>query len=199
MNAERFAVGLTYEQFRDQMATNIRAIDEAERSIELDQRDVLHFQSLKPLRVVAVVEDWCGDVVANLPVVAALSRAVGPTFELRCFLRDQNRDITEAYLNRGHFESMPVFAFFDEAWNDVGVFIERPVAVTERREEERRAIYLANPAFGSPDDSPAALPEDLRATLTSLITEGRQRWRPWAQRQLVLALRDCTSRAPQVD
>ena len=89
----------------------------------------------------AVVEDWCGDVVANLPVVARLAQEVGPALELRCFIKDENRDLIDLYLNRGRFESIPVFAFFDEDWREVGVFIERPVAVTERREDDLREIY----------------------------------------------------------
>ena len=53
-------------------------------------------------------------------------------------------DLATRYLNHGRFESLPVFAFFDADWNEVGVFIERPVAVTERREEDRRAVYATD-------------------------------------------------------
>jgi hypothetical protein len=80
----------------------------------------------------------------------------------------------------------------------VGVLIERPVAVTERREEDLREIYAGHPEFGSPDESPSKLPDDVRERLRSLTNERRRSWRPWAERQLILALRDCTARAPQI-
>ena len=64
---------------------------------------------------------------------------------LRCFIKADVPDLATRYLNHGRFESLPVFAFFDADWNEVGVFIERPVAVTERREEDRRAVYATDP------------------------------------------------------
>jgi hypothetical protein len=198
VDAGRFETGLTYEQFKSAMTRNRDALEEIEAGVTLDARDVGYFATLRPLRIVAVVEDWCGDVVANLPVVARLAQAVGPALELRCFIKDENRDLIDLYLNRGRFESIPVFAFFDEDWREVGVFIERPVAVTERREDDLREIYAEHPEFGSPDESPSLLPDDTRALLRS-VSDGRRRsWRPWAERQLVIALRDCAARAPQV-
>jgi hypothetical protein len=198
VDAERFATGLTYEQFKAQMTRNRDALEEIEAGVKLDPRDATYFRSLKPLHVAVFVEDWCGDVVANLPVVAALAEEVGPALELRCFIKDQNRDLIDRYLNRGRFESIPVLACFDEGWREVGVLIERPVAVTERREEDLREIYAGHPEFGSPDESPSTLPDDVRERLRSLTNERRRSWRPWAERQLILALRDCTARAPQI-
>jgi Thioredoxin len=198
VDAGRFATGLTYEQFKANMTRNLDALEEIEAGVKLDSRDVTHFRSLKPLHVVALVEDWCGDVIANLPVVAALAREVGPALDLRCFYRDQNGDLVVRYLNRGRFESIPVFACFDEDWREVGVLIERPVAVTERREDDVREIYADHPEFGSPAESPSRLPDEVRERLRSVTNDRRRGWRPWAERQLLLALRDCTARAPQV-
>jgi hypothetical protein len=198
VDAGRFETGLTYEQFKSGMTRNREALEEIEAGVTLDARDVAYFASLRPLRIVAVVEDWCGDVVANLPVVARLTEEVGPALELRCFIKDENRDLIDLYLNRGRFESIPVFAFFDEDWREVGVFIERPVAVTERREDDLREIYAEQPEFGSPDESPSLLPDETRALLKSISDERRRTSRSWAERQLVIALRDCTARAPQV-
>jgi hypothetical protein len=91
-----------------------------------------------------------------------------------------------------------VFAFFDEDWNDVGVVIERPVAVTERREADRREVYASDPAFGSPDAPASELPEDVRTRLMAGIQAKRAASTPWANRQLVLSIRDAIARAPQV-
>ena len=165
---------MTYEQFKSGMTRNREALEEIEAGVTVDARDVSYFASLRPLRIVAVVEDWCGDVVANLPVVARLAQEVGPALELRCFIKDENRDLIDLYLNRGRFESIPVFAFFDEEWREVGVFIERPVAVTERREDDLREIYAEHPEFGSPDESPSLLPDESRELLKSILGRASQ-------------------------
>ncbi|MBI4241370.1 MAG: thioredoxin family protein, partial [Candidatus Rokubacteria bacterium] len=64
--------------------------------------------------------------------------------DLRVFLRDQNSDLMDRYLNRGIYRSIPVFAFFDENMNEIARFIERPPKVTEVIEkkmlEVRRAL-----------------------------------------------------------
>ena len=198
MDATRFGTGLTYEAFEDTMTQNRERLEAAEAGVEIDPRDLASFRALRPLRCVALVEDWCGDVIANLPVVAVLAREVGPAFELRCFIKADVPDLATRYLNHGRFESLPVFAFFDEAWNDVGVFIERPVAVTERREEDRRAVYGSDPAFGSPDEPASELPDDARTRLMAGIQAKRTASTPWANRQVVIAIRDAIARAPQL-
>jgi hypothetical protein len=198
VDATRFATGLTYEGFKDAMTQNRERLEAAEASVRIDPRDLEYFRSLRPLRCVALVEDWCGDVIANLPVVAVLAREVGPGLELRCFIKAGAPDLATAYLNRGRFESLPVFAFFDDRWNEVGVLIERPVAVTERREEDRLAVYASDPAFGSPDAPASDLPEDVRGRLLAAIQAKRAALVPWANRQVVVAIRDAIARAPQL-
>jgi thioredoxin family protein len=198
VDATRFGTGLTYEAFKGTMSQNRERLEAAEAEIEIDPRDLEFFRSLRPLRCVALVEDWCGDVIANLPVLAVLAREVGPALELRCFIKADVPDLATRYLNHGRFESLPVFAFFDEAGNDVGAFIERPVAVTERREADRRAVYASNPAFGSPDAPASELPDDVRVELMAGIQAKRTASTPWANRQVVIAIRDAIARAPQV-
>jgi hypothetical protein len=197
VDATRFGTGLTYEAYKDAMTQNRERLEAVEAAVELDPRDLEYFQSLRPLHCVALVEDWCGDVIANLPVVAVLAREVGPALELRCFVKGEVPDLATAYLNKGRFESLPVFAFFDEDWRDVGAFIERPVAVTERREADRAAVYASDPAFGSPDEPASELPEDVRTRLMAGIQAKRTASTPWANRQVVLAIRDAIARAPQ--
>jgi hypothetical protein len=197
VDAARFEAGMTYEAFKAGMQQNRERL-EAGEAVEIDARDVAYFRSLRPLHCLAIVEEWCADVVANLPVVATLAREVGPSFELRCFTKAQVPDLVAAYLNRGRFESVPVFAFFDADWREVGAIIERPVAVTEHREEQLQRIHAEHPEFGPPDAAPSELDEDARAALMAEIQAQRAADVPWAARQLILAIRDSVARAPQV-
>jgi hypothetical protein len=192
----RFQTGLTYDQFKDQMTRNRDRVEANEARVTIDPDDRDAFRSLnRPIHVLALAEDWCGDVVANLPVLAVLARESG-TLDVRVFLRDHNKDLMQQYLNQGKFESIPVFAFFDDAFVELGVFTERPASVTERRAEQRRQIHAEHPEFGEYGSSPDALAEDVRARLTAEITKRREADVAWADREVVRALREIVERSP---
>jgi hypothetical protein len=196
IDGARFLTGLTYEQFKDQMTRNRDRLEANEAKVEIDPDDLAAFRSANgPIHVLALAEDWCGDVIANLPVMAALARDSG-TLDLRVFLRDQNKDLMQRYLNQGKFESIPVFAFFDDRFKEFGVFTERPASVTERRAEQRKQIHAERPEFGEYGASPDALPEDLRAQLTAEITRRRGADLAWANHEVVRALREIVERSP---
>jgi hypothetical protein len=192
----RFATGLTYDGFKDQMTRNRDRVEANEARVEIDPEDLETFRSLSgPIHVLALAEDWCGDVIANLPVIGKLARESG-TLDLRIFLRDQNKDLMQRYLNQGKYESIPVFAFFDDRFTELGVFTVRPASVTERRAEQRKQIHAEHPEFGEYGSSPDALPEDVRAQLTAEITRRREADVAWANREVVRALREIVERSP---
>jgi len=192
----RFATGLTYDQYKDQMTRNRDRVEANEARVAIDADDLETFRSLNgPIHVLALAEDWCGDVIANLPVLGKLARETG-TLDVRIFLRDQNKDLMQQYLNQGKYESIPVFAFFDDAFNEIGVFTERPASVTERRAEQRKQIHAEHPEFG-PYGAPADdLAEDVRATLTAEVLRRREGDFDWANREVVRALREIVERSP---
>ena len=192
----RFATGLTYDEYKGQMTRNRDRVEANEARVEIDPDDLEAFRALNgPIHVLALAEDWCGDVIANLPVMGKLARESG-TLDLRIFLRDQNKDLMQRYLNQGKYESIPVFAFFDDRFNELGVFTERPASVTERRAEQRRQIHAEHPEFGEYGSSPDALPEDVRARLTAEITQRREGDVAWANREVIRALREIVERSP---
>ncbi|MDP9246425.1 MAG: thioredoxin family protein [Chloroflexota bacterium] len=192
----RFATGLTYDQYKDQMTRNRDRVEANEARVQIDPDDLEAFRSLNgPIHVLALAEDWCGDVIANLPVLGKLAREAA-TLDLRIFLRDQNKDLMQRYLNQGKYESIPVFAFFDDTFNELGVFTERPASVTARRAEQRKEIHTEHPEFGEYGSSPDALPEDARAQLTAEITKRREDDLAWANREVVRALREIVERSP---
>ena len=192
----RFATGLTYDAFKDQMTRNRDRVEANEARVAIDAADLEAFRALNgPIHVLALAEDWCGDVIANLPVLGKLAKASG-TLYVRVFLRDQNKDLMQKYLNQGKYESIPVFAFFDDAFNELGVFIERPSTVTERRAEQRKQIHADHPEFGEYGSSPDALAEDVRAQLTAEITKRREADIAWANREVVRSLREIVERSP---
>ena len=196
IDAARFRTGLTYDEYKAQMTRNRDRVEANEARVDIDPEDLEAFRSVNgPVHVLALAEDWCGDVIANLPVLAVLARESG-TLDLRIFLRDQNKDLMQRYLNQGKFESIPVFAFFDDQFNELGVFIERPASVTERRAEQRKRLHAEHPEFGAYGSSPDDLPDEVRSRLTAEITRRRDEDVAWANREVIRALRQIVERSP---
>jgi hypothetical protein len=125
---ERFAEGLTLEQYLEQMRMNrdrfARALEAAE--VRPEAARVLE-RIGRPTKLLVITEDWCGTSLAYVPGVARLARS-RPDLEMRIFLRDENPDVMDQFLKRGLYRSIPVFAFFDDDMNELARFVEEPVA-----------------------------------------------------------------------
>jgi hypothetical protein len=134
---ERFAQGMTFQQYLDQMTANKDKFLETMSGVHVtpQNRAALAGRHGK-LNVLVLTEDWCGDALTNLPVLAKMVDGL-PNVEMRVFLRDQNPDLMDQYLNRGLFKSIPVFAFFDGDMREVARFIERPPKITEYMEQKQ--------------------------------------------------------------
>jgi selT/selW/selH-like putative selenoprotein len=195
---ERFAQGLTYEEYKAQMTRNRERLEENERTVELDSEDLAFFSGLPaPLNVVAIAEDWCGDVIANLPVLARLATESG-TLNVRVFLRDQNLDLIDQYLKEGKFRSIPVFAFFDQGFQPIGHWIERPRRMTELMAEMRRTLFANHPALAgvAPGTPMGEMPEEARLALSQANANFRAENRGLADREVVRELRAIVAGQP---
>ncbi len=190
----RFDKGLTYEAYKDQMTRNRDRLEENEQRVELGNEDLAAFRALpRPVKVVVLAEDWCGDVIANLPVLGRLAEESGK-LDVRIFLRDQNDDIMQRYLNKGQFKSIPVFVFFDDGFRELGHWIERPASVTEVRAKRRKEIFAAHPEFGSPDAPVDQLAEDARVRLQAELAKMRDETAKFANAEVVRELREIATR-----
>ena len=122
---ERFAQGMTPQQYLDQMGTNKDTFVKFLGDIKIRPEDKKALESLgKKLKLMVITEDWCGTSLAEVPFVAKMVEG-NPNIEMRIFLRDANPDLMDQYLKRGLYRAIPVFALFDEHMNEVARFIER--------------------------------------------------------------------------
>lgn len=186
---ERFEQGMSYDAFKAQMTRNQDRFQANEQALALDPADVTVFTNLpQPLNILVLAEDWCGDVINNLPILGRLAAESGK-LNLRVFLRDQNLDIMDQYLNQGQFRSIPVFVFFDEQFHELGRFTERPASVTERNARQQRELYAQHPEFGSSDTPISQLPEDIRAQVMQATAASREASRAANNQDVVSALR----------
>jgi selT/selW/selH-like putative selenoprotein len=193
---ERFAEGLTYDAYKAQMTRNRDRFEANEQTVELSSGDLAFFTQLaRPLHVLVLAEDWCGDVIANLPVLGRLAAESGK-LDIRVFLRDQNLDIMDQYLNAGKHRSIPVFVFFDDAFEELGHWIERPARLTEMQSQMRRDLFANDPLLAEypPDISVAQLPEEPRLHLTQALRTFREEHRALSDREVVREIRTIVER-----
>ena len=182
---ERFLTGLTYEQYKSQMTRNQDRFQANERALVLTPEQLAPFRALpKPVDVLVLAEDWCGDVIANLPILGRVAADTGK-LNVRIFLRDQNLDIMDLYLNQGQFRSIPTFVAFDDDFREIGRFVERPASVTKLLAEKRAALYAAHPEFGSPTDPADQLPDDVRLQVMQGMRAIRDEIAPFANAEVV--------------
>jgi hypothetical protein len=72
-------------------------------------------------------EDWCGDAVNTIPVLARLVD-MSPRLGLRILARDQNPDLMASHLTSGT-RSIPVVMVLDEDFHEHGWWGPRPAAL----------------------------------------------------------------------
>ncbi len=194
VTAERFAQGLTYDAYKAQMTRNQERFQANEKRVVLDAADVAALKDrTSPLHVLVLAEDWCGDVIDNLPILGRLAAETG-TLDVRVFLRDQNLDLMDQYLKEGKYRSIPVFVFFDDQFNELGHFIERPESVTARRAKFRKELYAQHPEYGSPDAPVDQLPEEVRTRLQQDLAQKREEWKPLEEQDTIKAVHQIVAR-----
>jgi len=131
LDAQRFATGMTWKDYLAQMGDTRARTEENYSKASLTAEEKQFFSGLNQVKsILMLAENWCGDVHRNSPMIARIAEAM-PGCELRVFLRDQNPDLTDCFLNNG-YRSIPIVAFFDKDWNEIGRWIERPGAATQR-------------------------------------------------------------------
>jgi hypothetical protein len=194
VSPERFAQGLTYDVFKSGMTKNQDRFAANEEHLNLEPADIVAFEHIpQPLHVLVLAEDWCGDVIDNLPILGRVA-AVTDKLDVRVFARDKNLDLMDQYLNEGKFRSIPVFVFLDSQFQEIGRFIERPASVTTRRAAIRRDIFARHPEFGSPETPVDQLSEDARVQLQQETAQRRADSKQLDERDVIQALRDIVER-----
>jgi hypothetical protein len=174
LDAQRFSKGLMWKDYMAQMGdTRARTEDNYAKSALTDDEKKF-FGGVKGVRyAMMLAENWCGDVHRNSPLLAHICDAI-PGCELRVFFRDQNLDLTDLYLNNG-FRSIPVIAFFDAEWNEIGRWLERAHAATAKSVGIRaRTVDVAGSDKAAQD---AAMGEFRKEVQAAYDTAGGPLWR----------------------
>ncbi len=172
LDAQRFATGLGWKDYVAQMGdTRARTEDNGSKSV-LNEEERKFFGGLSQVKyAMMLAENWCGDVHRNSPFIAHVCEAM-PGCELKVFLRDQNADLRDTFLNNG-YQSIPVVVFFDKDWNEIGRWIERAhVATTKAVHARAKTLDQATPATQD-----AAMGEFRKLVQGEYDTAGGPMWR----------------------
>jgi thiol-disulfide isomerase/thioredoxin len=165
ISREKFEQGLTVDQFVERMETN------KERFVENIQLNTLSFDDRQffndhPVSIVAFGEDWCPDVIQFLAVVAKIAEEV-PAVTLRVFERDtdDNLELMRPYFKEGKYQSIPVFVVYDQDWNELGWFSERPAEVYKIMAAETLRFAKENPHLEGVNRTYENMPEETRTAV----------------------------------
>jgi hypothetical protein len=79
-------------------------------------------------------EDWCGDAVNTVPVVARLAEQAS-NLDMRILARDEHLDVMDRHLSPTGGRAIPVVIVLDDGFNEVGWWGSRPA--------ELQAWYLS--------------------------------------------------------
>ncbi|HEX7239226.1 MAG TPA: thioredoxin family protein [Longimicrobiaceae bacterium] len=125
MLRERYESGLTMNAFVDGARANAELWRSIHRRARAPGELVARAAELPAERhLLVLLEDWCGDAVNTVPVLARLAE-VAPRLDLRVLPRDENPDLMDAHLT-GASRSIPVVIVLDESYAELGWWGPRP-------------------------------------------------------------------------
>jgi len=83
----------------------------------------------RPVFIVAIAEDWCGDVIRHVPVLRRIEEAA-PRLSVRFISREQHPNVFVRFLTNGG-EAIPKFIFLSDKFVECGNWGPMPAACRE--------------------------------------------------------------------
>lgn len=125
MLEQRFLAGESFSEFLHRPKKNSGLWDALYKRAALSEdASARATQVQRPWHLLVLSEDWCGDSINTLPVIARLSEAQ-PLIDMRIIGRDANPDLIDSHLT-GLSKSIPVIILLDEDFNEIGWWGPRP-------------------------------------------------------------------------
>lgn len=136
---EVFQQGTTFSSFLDHADANVDLWHAVTRRVHVDEAALARIEAIEgSWRLLVLADDWCGDAVNTVPVIAALASAA-PNLDLRVVGREDVPEIMDRHLT-GRSRSIPVAVLLDEEGNERGWWGPRPRPLQEWFEAHGRAL-----------------------------------------------------------
>lgn len=116
-----FKSGQTYRQWLAQAEdkANAKLMEKLRKELKLEAGIIARVKALaRPLHVVAIAEDWCGDVHRHVPVLEKLA-AANRRIRVRYVSREQHPEVFKRFLTNGG-EAIPKFVFLSDKFVECG-------------------------------------------------------------------------------
>ncbi|MEW9698361.1 thioredoxin family protein [Paenibacillus sp. SI8] len=169
-----FQEALSYPQFVDHAEVNVDRLRANYENYHLNEQELAYFKGIaEPIDVLVLAHDWCGDVVANLPLFGKIEQQTGK-LKLHILPRDpDNQDIAAAYQHSDGRNHIPTYVFFNKEGNELGVFIERPEQITTLNKGWVEEFWNVHPTWAGRGKPLSELDEDVRRSLFGYLKEQR--------------------------
>lgn len=162
---EKFEAGLEYDAYvatgTAQQRENWRAAAERVRLTDAQRSLVAGFAREMPVLVSSGV--WCGDCVAQVPMLRTIERANPKTIRVRIVDRDEHKDLSEQIQICGGLR-VPTVIFMNELFEFVGVLGDRTLS-------RYRALAAKNLGASCPLPGAPVPPDEGAATLADWVAE----------------------------
>jgi len=173
MTREVLDKGMNWEQWLAGMTTNNEQFLANYEAAQISPADAEYFSNLdEPVDVFCMVADWCGDVLANFPMVGKLANTTNGKLRLHIFLLDDNEELAKNYPSPDGRPHVPTYVLFDRNLNQLGKFIERPSFITDAMQEWKKDFIAAHsdlPGVASP--------------MSDMPYDTRQAWREYMHKR----------------
>ncbi|MEA2766856.1 MAG: hypothetical protein QOK07_3260 [Gemmatimonadaceae bacterium] len=127
-------------------------------------------------------EDWCGDAVNIVPIVAKLTESVS-NMDLRILARDENLDIMDTHLT-GKSRSIPIVILLNKKYEECGWWGPRPKALQkwvvekgmtlpkDERYKEIRTFYARDRGLTTMEEIVSMLEHCCKASVDRAVGKG---------------------------
>ncbi|KRE36532.1 hypothetical protein ASG85_10265 [Paenibacillus sp. Soil724D2] len=185
-----FQEALTYQQFINSAKVNVDRLQLNFEQYTLSEQELAYFEGLSgQVNVLVLAHDWCGDVVANLPLFGKIEHETGK-LKLHILLRDpDNQDIAAAYLHEDGRNHIPTYVFFNGAGEELGLFIERPDQITDLSSGWKEDFWNLHPEWDGRGKALSELDEDVRKSLFDYLKEQRPQAREQEKTAIIEIIR----------
>lgn len=185
-----FQEALTYEQFVSGAKVNVERLHENFERYELTEQELAYFEGLaEHVDVLVLAHDWCGDVVANLPLFGKIEQVTGK-LKLHILLRDpDNQDIAAAYIHTDGRNHIPTYVFFSESGEELGFFSERPDQITYLNRDWIDEFWESHPELEGKGKALSEVDEDVRKALFDYLKQQRPQARELEKSAIIQIIR----------
>lgn len=139
---ELFEAGISFQDFvnldEDSYKENTLYVY---RNINITDSMVRRIENIdKKINVLICAEIWCPDCMINVPVIEKMKQ-INDNINLSIVGKDNSKNFFNKY-TPDEVVKIPTFVFFDESFNEIGSFVERPNYIKEKQNDENEALKL---------------------------------------------------------